>query len=167
MDKTCRCSSCNSDLPLIEEHWMPSSLRIAASRPNRTGIGYCRPCAKAKQKKYAQKRIDAGLTAAKNSVDAQWRRRGKLYVIGPKKNKSNRYPYKIGITHGTSVQDRLKGIQVSHWVELSVIYESDVMDNVRVIESKLHDLYKTRKVRGEWFRIKDEDINDIKKMVTK
>lgn len=165
MDKTYRCPSCKNDKPCTDEHWLPSSLQIAASRPDRTGIGYCRPCALVKRKAYTEKLKAAKLTRTRKPVDNKVR--GKLYVIGPKQNENNQYPYKIGISSGTSIQNRLVALQTSHWIELYVIYESDVMDDVRAIESKLHNLYRARKVRGEWFRIKDEDINDIKKMVTK
>ena len=153
------CGMCETSKPATEEHWMPSILAIGAKNPNRTGIGYCRPCSNTYQKAYTDKLKESRLTRSRKPSEKNVI--GKLYIIGPKENKNGDYPYKIGISTGTTIQPRLVSLQTSHWMELSVVYESKVLNHVRKVESKLHSKYRTKKIRGEWYRINKEDISDI------
>ena len=164
MKPTYHCTACKEDKPSTEEHWTPSSLKIGIQKPNRTGIGYCKPCTKINQTAYSKKLKAARLTRSRQPLERNIR--GKLYIIGPKENKKNQYPYKIGISSGTTIQNRLMTLQTGHWLDLGVIYESDVLDHVAKIESKLHKEYKRKRVRGEWFKITPEDIQSIIAQVT-
>jgi hypothetical protein len=159
MNPTYHCTACKEDKPSTEEHWTPSSLKVAVEKPNRTGIGYCRSCSKNNAAAYTKKLKDARMTRSRKPVERNIQ--GKLYIIGPKENKKNQYPYKIGISSGTTIHKRLSGIQTSHWIHLAVIFESEVIDHVAKVEAKLHKEYKRKRVRGEWFKISPEDIQDI------
>ena len=159
MNSTYHCTLCKEDKPSTEDHWTPSSLKIAVDKPNRTGIGYCRSCSKINQAAYIKKLKDARMTRSRKPVERNIR--GKLYIIGPKENKKNQYPYKIGISSGTTIQKRIAGIQTSHWIDLIVLYESEVLDHIHKIESKLHEAYKAKRIRGEWYKINAKDIEDI------
>jgi hypothetical protein len=159
MRATYHCGACKEDKASTEEHWTPSSLKVAVERPNRTGIGYCKPCSKINQANRNKKLKDARLTRSGKPIDRNIQ--GKLYIIGPKENKKNQYPYKIGISSGTTIHKRLSGIQTSHWIDLAVIFESEILDHVAKVEAKLHKEYKRKRVRGEWFKISQEDIQDI------
>ena len=165
MNSTYHCSACKEDKPSTEEHWMPSSLKVAVEKPHRTGIGYCKSCSKISGAAYVKKLKDAKLTRSRKPVERNIK--GKVYIIGPKDNKKSQYPYKIGISTGTTIQTRLSGIQVGHWLDLEVIYESEVLDHVRSVESKLHREYKAKNVRGEWFNINKAEIKEIKATLKK
>ena len=159
MNPTYYCSACKEDKPSTEVHWTPSSLKLAVKHPNRTGIGYCRSCSKNNAAAYTKKLKDARLTRSRKPIERNIR--GKLYIIGPKENKKNQYPYKIGISSGTTIQNRLITLQTGHWIDLTVLYESEVLDHIHKIETKLHEAYKTKRIRGEWFKINAKDIEDI------
>jgi hypothetical protein len=165
MNPTYHCSECKESKPSTEEHWVPSSLKIGHTYPNRTSIGYCKSCCKILQAKYVAKIKERKLTRSRKPIDRNIR--GKLYIIGPKENKNNQYPYKIGISSGTTITKRIAAIQTNHWIDLTVIYESAILDHIHKVESKLHREYKRKNVRGEWFKITPEDIQDIVAQVTK
>lgn len=44
--------------------------------------------------------------------------------------------------------------------DYELIFISDVCE--RSIESELHNLYSNKRVTGEWFNLKEEDIENIK-----
>jgi hypothetical protein len=158
------CSECEESKPSTEEHWMPSSLKTGHTYPHRTCIGYCKSCCKILRAKYVAKIKERKLTRSRKPTDRNIR--GKLYIIGPKENKNNQYPYKIGISSGTTITKRIAAIQTSHWIDLTIIYESDILDHVRRVEANIHSQYRRKRIRGEWYRITTEDIQDIIAQVT-
>ena len=159
MNLTYHCTTCKEDKPSTEEHWTPSSLKIAKEKPNRSNIGYCKSCVKIVSASYIKKLKDARLTRSRNPIDRNII--GKLYIIGPKENKNNRYPYKIGISSGTTVDKRLTSLQTSHWIDLTILYESNILDHVSKIEALIHSQYSDKKIRGEWYKITKKDIQSI------
>lgn len=159
MNPIYHCTMCREDKLSTEDHWTPSSLKIAKEKPNRSSIGYCKLCARIVNANHLKKIKDARLTRSRNPIDRNIK--GKLYIIGPKENKNNRYPYKIGISSGTTVDKRLTSLQTSHWIDLTILYESDVMDHVAKIEALIHSQYSDKKIRGEWYKITKKDIQSI------
>lgn len=88
---------------------------------------------------------------------------GFLYVVSFI-DTSNKVFYKIGIakdhrsrlaTHQTSIPFHLK-------IEL-ICYVENMRDN----EKELHELFKEKRIRGEWFSLDKEDIISIKKYLLK
>ena len=159
MHPTYRCNKCKEHKPSTEEHWVPSSLKKAKENAGRVSLGYCKPCSRIASADNIRKIKEAGLTRSQKPLERNIR--GKIYIIGPKDNRKNLYPYKIGVSSGTTIHKRLTGLQTSHWIDLTVLYESDILDNIHKVESKLHKEYEATKVRGEWFKINSEDIKKI------
>jgi hypothetical protein len=46
-------------------------------------------------------------------------------------------------------------------MNLKVYYKSPLLPDIMQIEKKIHNQYKEKRVRGEWFRIDSEDIELI------
>jgi hypothetical protein len=157
--KLYHCSCCGEDYPGTEEFYNPSALKLATKNPNRTSLGYCRPCTTTRNQKYIQKKKDTGLSRRGNARVPVIV--GKLYVIGI----SEEHPFKIGITSGTSIDKRITALQTSHWLDLKIFYESTVIQDPGKIERALHKHYDDKKVRGEWFDINVKDIDYIKGFV--
>lgn len=67
--------------------------------------------------------------------------------------------YKIGITN--DIDKRLKTLKTGNNNELEVIFlfQSEYASKV---ESKIHFLYKNKRVKGEWFLFNDEEIEEVK-----
>lgn len=64
--------------------------------------------------------------------------------------------FKIGITRG-SVKNRIKQLSTGNPINITIVstYESDKASKV---ESVLHNTFKSKKVKGEWFKLEDDDI---------
>lgn len=72
-----------------------------------------------------------------------------VYII-----KSGRY-YKIGITH--DLQQRLFGLRVDSPLEVELVLSAE-SDRSEEVESQLHEMFKEKLVRGEWYLLKKADI---------
>lgn len=72
----------------------------------------------------------------------------------------NRKLYKIGFTR-RPIEKRINEIKTSNGGEIYLIdsYESEYGTK---IESKLHKIFKDKKVNREWFDLDDNDINSFK-----
>ncbi len=95
--------------------------------------------------------------------------KGKFYIISEadkiKKLINNNVPCKIGITVGMAADypnRRLKTMQAGNCRKLSMIYLSPMIERVSTAESKLHRLYKKKHISGEWFKLNQKDIDNIK-----
>jgi len=67
---------------------------------------------------------------------------------------------KIGIANNP--MSRLSNLQVSCPQNITLIAVLEV-ENARIYEAELHSRYRDKHYRGEWFRLLDEDIEDILK----
>lgn len=67
--------------------------------------------------------------------------------------------YKIG--NSKNVEKRKKQLD-NRPFPVSIIYKSPVIEEVYDIETMLHDVYKAKRISGEWFDLTDEDITEIK-----
>lgn len=66
--------------------------------------------------------------------------------------------YKIG--YSTSPKSRLEGMQTSCPFKISLLW-SQKCPNYKQIECLLHDKYKDKRTKGEWFELNSEDIKFI------
>ncbi len=87
------------------------------------------------------------------SVSSVEEPRTQVYVI-----KSGDF-YKIGMTQG-SVASRLKGLQTGNPEPLDVIFTIVTKDPDK-LERNIHEAFKHRHVRGEWYALTDTDLSDI------
>jgi hypothetical protein len=88
-------------------------------------------------------------------------RRGYIYVIG---SECGKYPYKIGLSKSPPAR-RLNDLQTSHWANLKVYYESPQISYIELVEKALHDKFRKKHVRGEWFNLTKRDITYIAKNI--
>lgn len=91
---------------------------------------------------------------------------GNLYLIKVNEKNNKNSPCKIGLTLGikpNAPESRLESLQTSHYNELKLVYKSPPLDDVFYVEKMLHRKYKNKRIRGEWFNINQNDINDIMK----
>ena len=82
-----------------------------------------------------------------------------LYVIG-----GGDIPYKIG--YSKNPRNRLKELQISNPVELSIHFEyRGLSTDITSLETGLHKHFSPLKVRGEWFNAPVNDIIDVAKIM--
>lgn len=81
----------------------------------------------------------------------------KIYLISSEIN--NDTLYKIGITK-RDVKKRIKELKTGNAAELNIVnvFESKWAFK---IESNLHQTYQTKNIRGEWFRLEQEEIDNF------
>ena len=94
--------------------------------------------------------VDNNITTQKNQ----------LYFI---KQKDTNF-YKIGIS--SDIEKRFKAIQNGNPSELSIYY-NEVFYLCDIIEKCLHKFFESQHIRGEWFEIPDDEINDLIKKINK
>ena len=152
------CTTCKILLPLTEEYFFACLIKRGHEDPNRSTVGKCKTCAIEYAKNYRESLIQKKLT--RKNKPAQYNNRGLLYIIGTTPDN----PIKIGITTGNSIKVRLSGLQTSHWLELKILFQSNVIENLRDVEAELHKTYKQYNVRGEWF---DMPQGELKKLILK
>lgn len=67
---------------------------------------------------------------------------------------------KIGLT-SNSVKSRINGLQVGS-PEPVLLLHSIKSSDIRSLEGFYHKKFKNKRVQGEWFRLSEEDITEIK-----
>jgi hypothetical protein len=70
--------------------------------------------------------------------------------------------YKIGITY--NVETRISCLGVGNPYPLELIY-SKKLHTAEQVESFLHNKYKEKNIKGEWFLLNEVDIEEIKNFV--
>jgi DNA-directed RNA polymerase subunit RPC12/RpoP len=150
------CSTCKKQNPATLEHYYAGQIARAQRNDQITSLGKCSTCAKQYSADYSQKLKNKKLSRARKTIIPK---SGTLYIIAPKDNKD--HPYKIGITSGSDVSKRLTAIQTSHWLDMMVYYKSELIYKVELVEKMIHDKYKDKRVRGEWFNIDHKDMKNI------
>ncbi len=157
------CGKCKELLEATEENFFPSSIKRVLENQNRTVIPKCKKCAKEYSSLWRKSIKEKGLTRnQQNTMALAGAVTGTIYVIGPKILGT---PYKIGITSGSNTNKRRMALQTAHWLELKEIWKSSVLDRADIVEKKLHKHFERKKIRGEWFDLSEQDINDIPKLV--
>lgn len=66
--------------------------------------------------------------------------------------------YKIGMS--SDIKKRLNSIQSSNPYPVSLEFNKKTSNSLS-IEKQLHEIYKHKNIRGEWFKLVDNDIKDI------
>ena len=154
------CTTCEKLLPLTEEYFFACLIKRANKNPNISVAGKCKTCANEYAKNYRESLIQKKLTRKNRPQSTQYNRQGILYIIGTTPDN----PIKIGITTGNSIKDRLYGLQTSHWLELKILFQCNIIENLRGVEVELHNTYKQYNVRGEWF---DMPQGELKQLISK
>ena len=155
-----QCSKCKCDK---EETLFPPSLLKKAITTKKNYIPRCKECSKTYADNYIKSIKTKGLTRNQKKLSIMAKAvNGTLYVIGPDIPNT---PYKIGITSGYDTSKRKTAIQTNHWMEMKEIWKSDIMDRVDIMEKKLHNYFKDKRVRGEWFNISKKDIDNLPSII--
>jgi hypothetical protein len=75
-------------------------------------------------------------------------------------------PFKIGYT-GRAVKFRVYEAQRDNFHPVIVVYESGFIKNARQLEAELHEMFKDKNVRGEWYNLNKTNIKNLKTFVNK
>ncbi len=67
--------------------------------------------------------------------------------------------YKIGFTTGT-IQSRIKPLQTGNAYEITELYKFPTKYN-RKLEISLHRHYKMDRMKGEWFKIEENEVKNF------
>jgi hypothetical protein len=157
------CGKCKLLLEATEEYFVPSGLKKVAKDLNRLVIPQCKSCAKQYAIQWRSNIKAKGLVRSqKTTLVLAGAVTGTIYVIGPDIPGT---PYKIGITSGSNTNKRKMSLQTAHWMDLKLVWKSDLLDRADIIEKKLHKHFEKQRVRGEWFNISQNDIKNIPKLV--
>jgi len=77
---------------------------------------------------------------------------GYVYLI-----KCNKY-YKIGKTF--DINERFNAIKAGIPYRV-YLWHYEVVHNMHAVESTLHRIYKTKRIKGEWFKLNDLDVFNV------
>ena len=155
MSKLYKCDKCHLDYPLTLDYFYTNQIRRANNNASITQVGKCKNCYVIYNKNYREGLIAKGLT--RKNTKPLYIKSGILYIIGT----TPENPVKIGITAGTTVGGRITALQTSHWLPLKVLYTSDVTNDILKLEKELHTRYSDYRVKGEWFNLTPEKIENL------
>lgn len=82
---------------------------------------------------------------------------GHVYLIGEDRSCGR---YKIGSTRARDVMKRVSQIQVGNPCELKVICSYEC-DSPFKLEKMMHNLYKGKRLVGEWFELSHDDVDSF------
>ena len=87
-----------------------------------------------------------------------------LYIIEAKSDLLNTDDciVKIGISANT--KQRKKDLKTSTFCELKIIYSTKVAGDARTVEANAHQMLNQYRIRGEWFKIPKQHLNQVKQM---
>ncbi len=80
----------------------------------------------------------------------------KIYIF-----KANKY-YKIGKCN--NVKRRVKQLQTGCMFDIEILDYFEVTDATKT-EKELHEKYKHKQIKGEWFKLTKKDVMDIRKII--
>lgn len=80
---------------------------------------------------------------------------GHVYII------RSGHRYKIGYTTGP-VKQRVSGVQVGSPMKVVLVCAIPVREPKKV-ESDIHQVFSSRRTRGEWYALTQQDIKNLKK----
>jgi len=157
------CGTCKKLLEATEDNFYPSYLKHASKNLNRLVISKCKPCATEYHTQWRIEIKSKGLVRSqKTTMALAGAVTGTIYIIGPDIPGT---PYKIGVTSGSNTDKRKTSLQTAHWMDLKLIWKSNVLERADIIEQKLHSHFRKKRVRGEWFNINQRDIKSIPKLI--
>ena len=156
-----QCSKCN--MVKEESGFFPSSIKKVIKTPGKSIIPKCKECGNNYADIHRASIKSKGLIRnQRKSLSMAQAVNGTLYVIG---SDIPNTPYKIGIVSGYDIRKRKSSIQTGNWIELKLIWKSDIMERVDIMEKKLHNYFKDKRVRGEWFNISKKDIDNLPSII--
>lgn len=82
-------------------------------------------------------------------------RRGTVYII--KSSESNLY--KIG--HTRDVYQRIANLQTASGLPCSLVHQI-VCEDRQQLERRIHQMFSSKRVRGEWFDLSEDDLKVIR-----
>jgi Rha family phage regulatory protein len=94
--------------------------------------------------------LEEGIALVKQYVGVRMKKSDKLYIV-----KCGDF-YKIGISH--NVSKRIKGMQTGNPYLIELIDTYTIGHNVSNIEARLHVLFESDNIRGEWFSTPIDEI---------
>lgn len=157
------CGKCKVLLEATADYFHPHRLKKVAKNNNLLVISQCKSCTNEYSMQWRSAIKAKGLVRSqKTTLALAGAVTGTVYVIGPDIPGT---PYKIGITSGSNTDKRKTSLQTAHWMDLKLVWKSDLLDRADIIEKKLHKHFEKQWVRGEWFNITKQDINDIPRLV--
>ncbi len=84
---------------------------------------------------------------------------GCVYVI----NAAGTKHYKIGFSSTPGTDDRIRQLQTGNANDLECVLELPTF-HYRYIEKFLHIVFKSKRIRGEWFKLNQSDLKMIKQI---
>jgi hypothetical protein len=157
------CGKCKVLLEATTDYFHPCSLKTVAKNNNLLAISRCKSCTKQYAIQWRSAIKAKGLVRSqKTTLVLAGAVTGTIYVIGPDISGT---PYKIGITSGSNTHKRKMSLQTAHWMDLKLVWKSDLLNRADLIEKKLHKHFEKQRVRGEWFNISQDDIKNIPKLI--
>jgi hypothetical protein len=73
--------------------------------------------------------------------------------------KDDNYPNLVKI--GISITPIMREKTLAHQIPTISLYKVVKTENMREIENALHKQYENKRIRGEWYKLTDEDVNNI------
>lgn len=157
------CGKCKLLLEASEEYFFPSALKKVTENCSRLVIPQCKTCATQYATQWRSAVKAKGLTRSQKTISiVSGAVTGTIYVIGPDIPGT---PYKIGITSGSNTDKRKTSLQTAHWMDLKLVWKSDLLTRADIIETKLHKHFEKQWIRGEWFNITKDDIINIPNLI--
>lgn len=87
-----------------------------------------------------------------------------LYIIEAKSDLLNTDDCIVKIGISSHAINRKKDIQVGSFCDLKIIYRTRVKGNARTVEANAHEMLNQYKLKGEWFKIPKQHLNQVKQM---
>ncbi len=157
------CGKCKLLLEATTDYFHPHSLKKVAKNNNLLVIGQCKSCANEYSTQWRSAIKAKGLVRSqKTTLALAGAVTGTVYVIGTDVPGT---PYKIGITSGSSTDKRKSALQTAHWMDLKLVWKSNLLYRADIVEKKLHKHFEKQWVRGEWFNITKQDIKNMSMLV--
>lgn len=73
--------------------------------------------------------------------------------------------YKTGVTPDTLVERRIKALQVGNPHKISLVIKTGTISNAYDLEKLLHEKFKINKVYGGWFKLEENNLKPIIKIL--
>lgn len=86
---------------------------------------------------------------------------GCLYFIGKERGAGNQGAMPIKVGYAQNVRTRLSAFQVARLAKL-VVHRTIVVTDPRVTEAHVHEHFRAKHIKGEWFSLTKEDIHAYK-----
>jgi len=69
--------------------------------------------------------------------------------------------YKIGVTIDSSIEKRILALQTGNPLKITLVAKTGTIKTAYNIEKTLHEKFKTKQMRGEWFALEENDVASV------